>query len=356
MIEAIINSNKIKYKVLNDTIVPKLADLNPDELTIYIDLDTIFNKFYSPNVVDTIRNNDNQFILSSELLNIIAHYRHYFWSRFSTKTTFYLFYSMTKPRYNTMILPNFRSTHFEKRFKGNPEFFSTNSSIDKNLRISSKIVKYIPGAYIIDSKELDSSVVPFYLISHFNKDSNANIVMTNNKLLYQLTNLPRTFICTLKSDNSRLLNNDDVVKSLFTSKKIPSEFVSPKLLSVIYSISGISNYDIDGMKGMGFIKTANTLKKLVDKGMISDTEYLDINDIIDVLEENIGKFDKQIFTRNFKIFSLKNLYLQLSPAQEDYIVGSIVDKSDNAGLMEINSKYFDEFPLMLLELFEGYER
>ena len=78
----ILNSKKIKYVILEE-LVKKLPQ-DTDELNIFINADSIFKSFYNPSIKEQLNaiKNENKYLLSSEFITIIAHYRHFFYSRY----------------------------------------------------------------------------------------------------------------------------------------------------------------------------------------------------------------------------------------------------------------------------------
>ena len=82
MYRSILNSKKIKYNILKELVQPYLNDV--DEISCFLSLNSVLKTFYSlkPDQVAESLDVSPQNALSSEIINIIAHYRHFFWSRY----------------------------------------------------------------------------------------------------------------------------------------------------------------------------------------------------------------------------------------------------------------------------------
>ena len=351
MMQAIINSKKIKYSVLNSLI--KDLPQNTDELNLFISVESVLKSFYATKVNEIFNSleQEDKYLLSSELINIAAHYRHYFWSRYNIPTNFYFFYSDEKAFHNVVLDSNYRETYYTKRFDNKSEYYNLNKIIDENLKLSNILSEYLPNIYFINTKTLESSVLPYYIISKLGDvEGVTNLILTNNTLDYQLVSLPNTFIIEMKMDNSFVISKDNLYKILLKKSKIKDDTpLSHVFYPSILSISGFTKYNIEGIKGMGMMKTIAKLEKAVSQGIINnDVVSSDITLVSSRLFEN-----KENINRNYKVLSYSYQNKNISPKEVYNIKQQLINKSDNMSLMEINRLYYERYPLMLIELMEG---
>ena len=161
LIEKILNGKKLNYESLNKLMKPYIKKKNIQKMTninIFIDFNNIVKQLYNPdilNYLNTLKNED-RFIISSGILNLISHYRHYFASRFCCYTTFYFMYN-SKPDKNLIkINPDYKKEFYEKRLNmENQSFGVLNTTIKENIKIIKTFIKYIPHSYFIDSNNIE---------------------------------------------------------------------------------------------------------------------------------------------------------------------------------------------------------
>ena len=133
----IINSKKVKYIVLDELI--KKLPVNTEEINLFISIDSLLKSFYNPQVNEKINvlDSDDQYMLSSEIINIAAHYRHYFWSRYQIPTNYFFYYSDKEADYCIRELPTYKSSFYGKRLYNKVEFRNLNKMINENLKLAS---------------------------------------------------------------------------------------------------------------------------------------------------------------------------------------------------------------------------
>ena len=351
MMQAIINSKKIKYVILNNLI--KDLPQDTEEINLFISIESIIKSFYATKVNEIFNSLDQEdkYLLSSELINVAAHYRHYFWSRFNMPSNFYFYYSDEKAFHNTVLDNDYRNTYYTKRFDSKSEYYNLNKIIDENLNLSNILSEYLPNIYFINTRTLEPSILPYHIISKLGSIQGVtNVILTNNTLDYQLVSLPNTFIIEMKMDKSFVISKDNLYQILLKKSKIKNDTpLSHVFYPSILSISGYKSYNIEGIKGMGMIKTISKLEKAIASGIIgNDIVSSDITLISGKLFEN-----KDTINKNYKVLSYSYQNKNISPKEIFNIKQQITNKSDNMSLMEINRLYYERYPLMLIELMEG---
>lgn len=352
MLQAIINSKKIKYSVLQPIIQSNLPN-DTKEVSVFISLECILKQFYNPKVNEIMNSLEipEKYLLSSELINVVAHYRHFFWSRYGIPSTYFVYYSTEKAVYNMLEVDEFRKHHYEKRVDNSLEYGSVNNMIRENLKLSNLLSEYLPNIYFIDTKDLEPAALAEFIISN-NKDAGlTNIVLSNNPIDYQLVNQDRTFAITLQSDNSKVIRKENLMDVfLKDSKKKTTTPLSPFFYVPIYAISGHKSFNVTGLKGMGKLKTISLLEKGLLDGTVTNSEY---KTLAPLTKKLFAKKEASQVNSNFNVLSYSNLVQRMSPKQLDNIKDQIENKSDNQSLMQINSEYYEKYPMMLIELCEG---
>src|SRR5690554_790786 len=116
MLERILNSKKIRYEILNRDL-NKYVPKDIEEVNIFIDVWSIINSLYNPNVMETFTslNVNEKYMISSELLNLAGHYRHYFASRHKKYTNIYYYFSDEKCSAHIEKCDKYKESFYNKR-------------------------------------------------------------------------------------------------------------------------------------------------------------------------------------------------------------------------------------------------
>ena len=360
MYRSLINHKKIKYSILKELIAEYMVGVK--EVNCFLSLDMILKTFYSikPDEVSESLASANPNALSSEIINVVAHYRHYFWSRYHVPSNYFIYYSFDMADYCCEHCLTYKESYYNKRM-GNTEiqeYKIINENIEFNLNLIKLITEYLPNIYFINTGSLEPAVLPQLLISKNKpKETIHNFVFTTNKNEYQMVNNPYTTVISVNGDDSKVYTSHNLMYSLVKGtkdadarkeiiRKVSSKFYIPTL-----AISGYKSYDIKGCKGYGTVKVLKLISKLLKENKISDIDYTTLDDILQYFPNS----DIQLINNNYYVLNLKNLVQNISNKEYINIKKQINNKSDNMSLMEINSKYYESNPLMLIELMEGEE-
>lgn len=341
------NMRKIKYEILKP-MVEGILGPEVKHISCYINLNSILESLYKQNVLENLEIGNNKYTMTSQLMNLIAHYRHYFWSRYGIITTFYIDYSDQKSTYHLNLDSEYKKDYYAKQTSQEGKFLAVNSMIKKNIRIIELLTQYIPYVYFINTLDTEPSAIPYYLITTDNVENNINIILTENELDYQLLELDNTYILKLNGKNSKLINRYNVLNDL-TKKKEEKYIINQGLLSLILSIK-TNKYNAESIKGFGYIKIINLINKLLNNKEIINIKYKNIEEISKLIDEKNYK----LIEKKFKLFDYETSTRFLSIKHKELIDDSMVDKEDNYNLKRINDTYFIKEPLMLIELTEGF--
>jgi hypothetical protein len=353
-----LNSKKIKYLILEPMISGYMLGVN--EVNCFISLNSLLKSFYGYNadIIAEDLSNISFNALSSEIINIAAHYRHYFWSRHHVPTTFYIYYSTEMSDYCLNINTSYKKKYYSKRngTSSIKEYNTINTIIEKNYELINIISEYLPNIFFINTGTFESSATPQFLLDkNINKDMDGvlNLVLTADKIDFQLCTNHNTLVINVDSDLSKLITKDKLLETLFGSKKSPKKMeISPYFYVPMLSIIGYKSYDIDGIRGYGPIATYKRIGNLIDNGSIENIEYKSMDKVSKLISPKFP-LDADKINNNFKILSYKNLSNNITKKEFINIKKQLVNKSDNMSLMSINDKYYRKNPLMLIELMEG---
>lgn len=307
IVRSVFGVHKLKYKILNNIGIDKIN-------AFHINLNTILT-FAFKHYHDLSNEKDYLYTITSQIINLVAHYRHYFIKR-GMDPDIYIYSS------------------------------DCNGSFKDTLKLLKVIIQYIPRVYFIKTNKIPVSSAIIYI----SKKYDSNLILTKSKMDVLLVN---DNISVLKSNKDKsILYNSNNVYSKFT-KKDNSGNISWKLLPIFYSLSGLSG---DQIKNYGPAKVLKILNNALDNHYIVNEYYNNSSHFLDDMKGilELSDLDKEIFKDNFNnaniIFKYKKY---ITPIVREMIDNSIIDKFAKNDLRELNIKYFTGLDsLMLEELFE----
>jgi len=356
MLEISMNFQKLKYVIL-DEIFKKHIKVDIENLNFFIDLRSVLSKLYIPSNIETFSslNVSEKYLISSELLNFISHYRHYCYSRLGKYSTFYYFYSDVPECTLQEIYPDYKKDYYERHFNEVSNYFYINEVVEKNIKILSTIIDYIPHAYFINSKHVE----PSSFLNHIKDiETSQNVYLSSDEVILQSVLFNDNNIAMiLKGDDSQIINQDNLIDYyLRKSKKEVKYSFTPNLYLYLLSISGVSKYNIDGIKGYGPIKTVKLLDKLISEGYLNNINYLNedmfINDIKN--SNTLNEEQLNIIKRNYNLLNITKNYNNIKEIDKIKLFDeAIVDRIDAIGVKYINEKYYQKYPIYLDYLMEG---
>ncbi len=304
--------HKIKYSILDSLGIYNDID------SVHINYSSIFNFYLKHYGKLTNFTPSDIYLIVSQIFNLAAHYKHYFVKR-QQNVKIYIYVS-----------------------KSDREIFE--SVIDFSLIIS----QYITNIYFIEC-DIPIPVAIEYISKAKCRNS---IILTKNKLDVLLVSKYRSVLKSNK-DKSILYNKDNVYDNM-TKRKYNWQ-ISYKLLPVVYSFCGIGGNKIDGFGPYNILKTLNAY---VERNIIVNNKYIDIEDFIHDIKDITVFDDKALNTvvDNFDKIDINKKYSKyINSAKKKQLDDFIVDKFSNKDIKSLNIKYFTGLDsLMLEELFEEY--
>lgn len=352
VIEPIINGFKIKYSMMSDMI--HISELEGRKTNVFINIDSILSKFFrSDEVISAFNSLEDNVILTSELINIIAHYRHFFWSRYRMPITFYLYHCNKQPKWQKKYVPNYNIKTLDKiQDKENPKYGGLPEAIEQNLRLVKLLSTYVDKAYYIESDGLEPSVIPYYVSTLGCKDT-CNIIITQDKSEYQLVNLDNTVVFHPRGNKSKIITKKNIFdEAVFGDIKYkPNNELDPNLYSLYIALTGDKNRNLIRVDGFSKVKSLKLIDRLIDMKYINNGINKGLDKIL--LMEFLSESQYKQLKNNYKCINFNFAYKLLRDVDKVKINNCFVDKYDNKAIMEINSKYFEYNHIRLIELCEG---
>jgi hypothetical protein len=355
MIEPILNMYKIKYEELKSMIQFKEGKY----LNIFINLNSVLNSFYNSKITaPALRelNGKETLIFSSEIINIIAHYRHFFWKYYKVPTTFYIYYNNgTIPIKNKKYNLTYMEHQAIQRSENNPEFGQVNELLNKNIKLIKMIIEYIYDSYFIENNNIDIGIMIYKIIKDTEASDRLNLVLTRDKYDFQLLryNPKKIGLIYMAPKHIEWLNPIDIMKKVIKIDNIIDEQYI-HYLGLLYAIGGLPSRSLYGIKGIGIKKAFKIIQKYWNNKDFFTTNISDfiikeiltesnLSDCIDYIINQYKCIDIE-FGVNYLLNDADNFYLSENIYKNRY---------DNESIIDLNDKYYYNHPINLIYLAEG---
>ena len=363
----ILNSKKIRYEKLNELFentIPTSKQLEGSQVNIYVDIASIIKQLYNPELLEHFRflKEKDRIIISSEIINIIGHYRHYFTSRKRMYTRFFFYFSYAPSSYHTKLNPTYRKDYYDKRNNMKNATFGVLSRIlQYNMKIIRSIINYIPNAYFIDSGAIEPAVIPHYIISEIAEEDDFNLLLVNDDLYYQdlfIEDRERTYILEMRgSDKSPLLYKENLLEYLLEdTKKTEMDFpnVFGKDILIMDGMVKHNEYDLKSIGRRGYSTSMAAINKIADRDVFSDSNYTVeamqelASDLFASNEDNQEAYKERLVLVNHRDYMNKNF-----EAIQNKVESQIIDLTNNVELMKLNEQIYYKYPLNLMFIMES---
>lgn len=343
----------VKYDKLSQFINLYYSDNGSNDIDLYIDISSFILSMSHKDNINNIDKTDDLYI-SAWIINMCAHYRRFFRTRYGVSTTIFLIYRDlfdNGATYRRVLSPEYARPIVE-----NPNI---SNAINVNVSILKDIIKYIPDVEFICTKyEFGLKVM------HIKKSRDNKIpamVITNDIINYQLAAKNDTNNTCVVIPNK--YNGDDI-SDFITEDNAIYKYLSHKKCNVTPCMIGDNHYYIPLIMAMsGFPKrnfkavysiqqTINSINELCSNSMIQKGIYTPIERVlylISAIYPNKVPYNKQIMDR----FYCLNFFSQCMAFPDDLDIdpyNGIVNLYNPQAVYEVNEKFFKNYQLDLNNL------
>ena len=316
---------------------------NATGLNIFIDATDILYKI-SQYIKKTDEYIGNCNVLVSGLINIAAHYRSFFASRYQCHTKIWIVYS--------------KENVIGKKYHGQFDYRIKSSSLEKTLYeqaiyMAADICKLIPDV------DVQVTIADFLTkslgILKYEKATNPSIFITKDEFNYQVCMYDKMYVLRPK----KKISGEDISALIHTNAV--DYFIADISKSQIKSISGISNTLIHPIMALSRVpsrnlrsvyriqQTVSTILDAINRQVISQSYPWDINKFFESLALDKKRRESiNILIERFKACDVVNTQLLAYECTAEYLTyNGIVNVYDPNGAKAINEEYFKECPLNL---------
>lgn len=256
---AMLYSKFVRYDELNAMMLsnPSTKEIIGHPFDIYIDIMSVYKDVLSSDFVD----GDTKTICIN-VLNMAAHYRHFFRNKTGCKVRVFLVNSLTTATGNICEIQN---TIYN----------------DKVFSMVSNLCKYLPDIYYIYRDGFNASSVIYYFMNNVPKSNpTSTLVISNDVYAYQLVLRMNTYL--LRVGKSKKFITYNTVIDAFFKNKTPSTDLSPALLPLLMALNKSKALNLDLL--YSYKVAIDTVRQCIERGLI----YNGYNTPNSLLEEKLG--------------------------------------------------------------------
>lgn len=332
---------------------------NADKANIFIDI----NSFVSPmfkNYPEFIYRDASTPVVSS-LINLAAHLRSFYWTRYKSYVKVYFVWGMNNPIYRTTRLMTGYNAHHIEAFNAKTQMQEV---LFKNLELLKQLSPSLPDIYFIDGGNEEVAVAINCLLNYPQRSNIfmgvPNIIYSKDPYTFQVVaDHPWTFVFRPKKrwDNNSIVDMSYIVekKNLFECICIEQQNSLKKISPILQNKSWMIHAAIamSGLKARevkGFTHFTKASSILLSEPFDSP---INVSMIAHILLE-AGKIDitqHNIMTNNEYILSA-DLGAGTFIHEVDFpkLFEGIVNLIAPEDIKEINNKYFVDYPLDIMTL------
>lgn len=345
-LEQLINTAYTKYETLTGLINAQFAGSDANEIDIIIDLNSII-KPLTKQRFNTLGIDLTDLRLSACIVNMIAHYRRFFRTRYSVMTNFYLIYNTGDPD-SRKICSNYHIDFIEDK--------AIASYIYNNLKAAQQFCEYIPNSALY-MEHAEISAVASVLLTNGIMDQNIpKMVITKDIYNYQMLEFCNCILRPKKvkgTDYSYMVNENNLM-NIFCIERNTGNNYSFNLLnnySLVLSMSRLPERYLNSL--LTVKESLNMINTAVANGVFSLQYQYDIREKLETLVSMYptkvsGPYSEII--RRYNTIDMKHNVIRYSSKPASKILNGLKNFYDPKGIQEVVKTYYEDIPVSLEDL------
>jgi hypothetical protein len=318
-----------------------------------IDMSAVMYRLYREKDLSMIYNTDPAIVVKDlviAILNTVAHYRRYFFTRMHKTNDIILFFNTEIPTDSWKLNDEYRSGWYNLFDEHHPVYGPLNAIVKQAVQFLSGIIPYFEGVYLIADTGIDDYVAMTHMVTS-NKRYDSSIwytlIYSKNVFVTQLID-NNCSVLFPKRDDSYLITNGTCYKNgvLKGRKTGASENLSPKQLPFIWTVSGCSDIGIKRTKcANGVVDAIKQINPLADQKLINDN--MSIDGFLRAYSTACPDHElwlsliPLVLKNRYRLLSLRSAADRLTDNDQIKIWRNVIDLYDQLSLEEINDKLAD---------------
>lgn len=332
----------IRYDRLAQLINSEFYNSNATEVNIYIDLRDIL-RHVDRYIINSKIPITNAFVLTAGIINMVAHYRNFFATRYQCTSKFWIIDSVdnviAKKMCNEFSVTPL-STNMQQLYDTNIGFLELICQYINNVQCERTTVDFVTKSISIDKIE--------------NKTGNPVFLITKDPFSFQACMYPNVYILRPKKnqtgDISALIKNENAVYWYMSEISKNPKIIEPIPVDQLGMLMALSRVP---SRHLGTIFTLSSAQTILHNTYVSDrsNQYIwDLNKFLDTMMRCNGGRIKNIDQIRYRYLACEVVRYQGTAYEslpESKTYNGIVNLYDPRGIQSINNEYFKSCPLDL---------
>lgn len=343
-ISQIINYSWVRYEKLTELINLEYKDSQATRINMYIDLYSILKPLYSSNIVI-----DDYSEITSCVINMCAHYRYFFRTRYNVETKIYLIWSNNVPFKNKEAYEGYN----EKSAYSMKVNTKISSLIEDNFSLLETLCPYIPDVmFVRDTYEV--GVIASYISQMQENIMYPNLMVTRDCYNFQLAKGKYDFKILVpykvRYDNDTTMDKSYIVNEEFAiswyiyklgiRQPEVEKFLPGSMLSLLMALTRCPTRNITSLKNLP--RAYKDLVYMVDNNIIPLGHIYDVSKVAEVLHLNSNVLVGRYYACDIPS---QLMHYNLDPSIN--VRNHMINLYDGDAVKQINNKYFIKYPLDL---------
>lgn len=340
----------VKYERLSNLINDYYKNSDSNQIELYIDVSSFIDQLIkkADQMQNKINTGDNLFI-SAWILNMCAHYRRFFRTRYSVETTIFLIcrdIGNNGSEFRRLI----NCVEYDRGMAS--EAWTT--IFNYNMDIINDVILYVPNMEIVRTN-YDFNSKALYIMNMRQNDDIPAMIISDDMINLQLCATTPKDVCVLipsksgSEDNSALLGQKDAVSYYISKKRISSAALFESdpyfYIPLMGAMSGCKNRGFKSIYSIS--QTVSAINKLFSDGLISPGNPTSVDRVIMLISSMYPKRainNKQIVDRfNCLSAAIQSMFFFNNIIGDQMDInqyGRMINLYNPAAVKEIVSKVF----------------
>ena len=344
---ALIGQYMIRSERLRELTNSVFRGSDSNELDIYIDASSILSQLYTEAFNTSAMLHPNE--IAAGLINLITHYRNFYWNYYKVVTTFHVVWSTNCPKVAQLFYSNY-NTSYTAAAKYSSEKIDI---ILENMKILAEVIQYIPDCSLTLGT-FETGVIMTYIMRNIN-NSHPNIIITKDLMTMQACchNLDTVVFRPQKKDGEDLsifITNNGMIEFLCDKRKVIKpdtvSFISPKLIGMILAMTRVPERGIKALIQLPLAIQA--LDAAICKGDLLNNYNSNAITVSQALDNKVStRLLSNSIAERFKAIDLEYQLICFNNNPERLNFVGCMNKSNPQKLHSLIDKYFNGIEVKL---------
>lgn len=348
MIKYLIGASRIKYSVLDDILRPVTAQSG--KILFLVDAHSIIYRLYRMKDLDTILSIPEEVAVKDlviNFLNVIGHYRRYFATHMGCDNDIIIFFNRKLPSYHEMYYPDYQKKLYERYDAKHKDYAAINHIVTQAMKFVESLVPYFEYIYFFNNLGIDDYAAMFRIADTERYNCFYRIIFSRNMYATQLIDTQTSQLYNSRDKSYLIIDSSVFSQGILKDRKTKaSESLTAKMLPLIWTLSGCSDFDMGKSKYFHNVTSViKMLNPLVEKNVVNDE--MSIQSFLQAISSYVPDYKAELRSKPTELinrYRVANCRLASSAITQDQdakLISCFIDLYDQPTLESINERLSD---------------